>query len=109
MLEYITTTFGIPLVYFLFVCAAASAIFFPAIQMFQNLKKARTALIGIGIIVILFSICYLLADRQEFTIGDITVAANQMKFIEASIYLVYILFTGTVLSMIFSSFSRYFK
>ena len=109
MLEHITVSYGIPLAYIGLGIAALSVIVFPVIQMFQDLKKAARALIGLGVIAALFAICYLLADRKDFSIGDIYVSANQMKFVEASIYMVYILLFSTVLAILITPVSRYFN
>ena len=109
MLEQITVSYGIPLAYIGLGIAAVSVIVFPVIQMIQDLKKAARALTGIGIIAVLFVICFLLADKKDFSIGEIHVAASQMQFVEASIYMVYILLFASVLAILLTPVSRYFK
>ena len=109
MLEQITVSYGIPLAYIGLGIAAFSVIVFPVIQMFQDLKKAARALIGIGIVAALFVICFLLADKKDFSIGEIYVSANQMQYVEASIYMVYILLFSSVLAILLTPVSRYFK
>jgi len=109
MLEHITVSYGIPLVYLGLGIAALCAVVFPVIQMFQDLKNAKQAFIGVGAVALLFVVTYLLAHKQDFTINDIYVAAEKMKFIEASIYMVYTLLFGTLLAIVVSAVSGYFK
>jgi len=109
MLEQITVSYGIPLAYICLGIAAVSVIVFPVIQMFQDLRKASRAFAGIGIIAALFVVCFLLADKMDFSIGEIHVAASQMQFVEASIYMVYILLFASVLAILLTPVSRYFK
>ena len=109
MLEQITVSYGIPLAYLGLGIAALCAVVFPVIQMIQDFKKARQALIGVGLVALLFVITYLLAHKQDFSVGDIYVAAEKMKFIEASIFMVYTLLFGSVLAIVVSAVSGYFK
>ncbi len=102
-------SYGIPLAYLALFIAAVSALIFPFIQMFQDLKKAKIAFFGVGALIVLFVICYLLATGEPFTIGEINVSAGNMRFIEASIYLFYFLLAGSVLAILYSTISRYFK
>ena len=109
MFEYIVVSYVIPLAYVGLGIATLSALFFPVIQMFRDLKKAKTAFIGIGAVVVLFVICFLLAGKQDFSVGEIHVAGGQMQVVEASIFTFYILLTVSVLAILYSSVSRYFK
>ena len=109
MLEQITVSYGIPLAYIGLGIADISVIIFPVIQMLQDLRKAARALAGIGIVAALFVVCFLLADKKDFSIAEIYVAANQMQIVEASIYMVYILFITSVLAILLTPISRYFK
>ena len=109
MLENIAVSFGIPLAYFGMGVAALSALVFPVIQMFQDLKKAKTAFIGIGAIVAVFLICYLLAGNQDLTVGDKHVVGGTMKLIEGSFYTFYVLLATSLLLIAYSSVSHYFN
>ena len=109
MLEYITVTFGIPIAYLGLGIAALTAVLFPVMQMFQDLKKAKTTFIGVGALIVLFVVCYLLAEKKDFTVAELHVVAAQMKFFEAGIYLTYMLLFGTVAAILYSTVSRYFK
>jgi hypothetical protein len=108
-MENFIVSYIIPLAYLALGIAALGAVVFPVIQMLQDLKKAKTALIGVGAVVVLFVICYLLADNQPFTVKEISVTGGQMKMVEASIFTFYILLTGSIVAILYSSVSRYFK
>ena len=109
MLEHITVSYGIPLAYIALGIGVLGMIAFPIIQMAKDLKKAITTFVAIGILAVVFFICYFLSANEPFTIGDIHIAGGQMKFVEAGIYLTYILLTGAVIAILYSSVSRYFK
>ncbi len=108
MTDFIVT-YGIYLAYFALVVATLAAIIFPLIQMFQDLKNAKTAFIGIGAVLVVFFLCYLLADEKSLTIGDVVASAGQMKMVEASLYSFYILLATSILAILYSTISRYFK
>jgi hypothetical protein len=86
-----------------------AALVFPLIQIFQQLKKAKTILIGIGLAVVLFSLCYVLASDAPFKMGNTEVAGSQMKLVEASMFAFYALLATSILAILYSSISRYFK
>ena len=109
LFEQIAVGFVMPFAYICLGIAALAAIVFPLVQMFQDWKKAKTALIGVGALAAIFLICYLLSDYQEFTIGTSYVAAGQMQLVEASIFTFYVLLSVAVVAILYSSVSRYFK
>lgn len=108
-MENFIVSFGIPLAYIAFGIAILGIIVFSVLHTFQDLKKAKTALMGVGIVVVLFFVSFLMADRQEFTVGEIYVPAGQMQVVEASMYSFYILLAVSILAIAYSSVSRYFK
>jgi hypothetical protein len=108
-MEHITLNYGLPLAYIALAIAAFGVIGFSVFQMVMDFKKAKTALIGIGLIVALFFISYSLSDNQAFTVKDKTVLAEEMRLVEAGIYSFYILLAVSILAIIYFSISRYFK
>ncbi len=108
MTDFIVS-FGIPLAYVALGIAIIAALAFPFIQMFQDLKKAKSAFFGIGALIVLFIICYVLAANEPFSIGDINISAGQMRTIEAGIYLFYFTLVGSIIAILYSTVSRYFK
>lgn len=96
--------------YALFAVGAIAAIIFPLITMAKNPKGAKSALIGVGALVLVFAISYALADD--------TMTAKYAKFIstpEASkrvsmgLIAFYILAIGAILSIALSGVSKLFK
>ncbi len=108
MTDFIVT-YGIYLAYFALVVATLAAIIFPLLQMFRDLTNAKTAFIGIGAVVVVFFLCYLLAGKEPLTIGEIVASGGQMKMVEASLYVFYILLASSILAILYSTISRYFK
>jgi uncharacterized membrane protein YozB (DUF420 family) len=98
-------SFGIPLAYIALTVAALAAIMFPVIYMLQDLKKAKSALIGVGTVAVVFLISYLLADGQDIE----KATAGQMKMVEAGMYLFYILLGTSIVAILYFTVSRYFK
>ena len=108
-MEDFLISYVIPLAYIALGIAALGAIVFPLIQMFSDLKKAIATFVSIGIVIAIFLVCYALSANEAYTVKDVTVPAGQMKFIEAGIYMFYLLLAGSCLAILYSSVSRYFK
>ena len=60
--------FGLPLAYILIALAFILAIAFPVYFMLTDLKKAKASLIGVGAVVIVYLICYLLHPARPWTL-----------------------------------------
>jgi hypothetical protein len=88
---------------------ALTALVFPAIQMFKNLKKSRVAFLGIGLIVVVFALCYTQASAEPFSIGEINVTGGQMKLVEASLYAFYIMFAVSVLCILTAFIFKFYS
>ena len=112
-MEDIIVDYGLIFTYIVFGIGVLSAFVFPAIQLFQNLKKALTALAGVCGLVLLYLLFYMLASSEAFTIstgtGDTTISAGVMKFVEANLFMTYAIFAFSVLAIVYSSVSNYFK
>ena len=109
MLEFIAVTIGFPIAYICLGLAMLSAVLFPVIQMFKDLKKAKTALIGVGFLAVVYLFCFLIADKADFSIGEKHVAATQMQFIEGAIYMFYALLLLSLVAIASSSLTRFLK
>ncbi len=55
---------GLPLTYTLFAIAAIAAVLFPVKYMAQNIKEAKGAFVGVGFLVAVFLVSYLLAPAD---------------------------------------------
>ena len=91
MIENIAISFGIPLAYIAIGVAALGAIAFPIVQMAQDLKKSVVTFISLGILALVFLLCFLMATNASYSVGDIHVSAGQMRFVEAGIIMFYVL------------------
>jgi hypothetical protein len=94
----IIPTFAIPVAYFALFAAAIGAIVFPVIFMLQDFKKAKSALIGFGALVLVFFLAFVLSRAE-----------GQLRFVEASLYTFYALLLTSVLAILYSTVSRYIK
>ena len=101
--------FGLPFAYFIFAVALLSAVTFPAIQLFQDVKKAITALVGVVGLALIYLLCYVIAKSEPLVLSEETIAAETMKFVEANLFMTYITFMIAVIAIIYSSVSQYFK
>jgi uncharacterized membrane protein YozB (DUF420 family) len=97
------------LAYVAIFAAIAGVVVFSVIFMLQDIKKAKSALVGVGALVVAFLICYVLADSTPYSTAEISIESGQMKFINAGIFSVYILVAGSVLAVAYASVSHFFK
>ena len=103
------------LAYFAIGMAILGVIGFTLMQMFQDLKKAQKTLIGIGIAVLVFVICFLFAENYSLvadadgyiSVRDKLVGSMVMRLTEAGIYMFYVLLAGAGLAIAFSKVIRY--
>jgi len=105
--------YGTIFAYFLLGVAIFLVLMFSTFQMFQDFKKAVSALVGVGALALLFLLCYWLSAAEPLTYftatGDIFTPGSTMKMVEACIYMAYFLFSGAILVLIVTSFARYIK
>jgi len=106
--------YGIIVSYALLGVAILLMLVFPAIQMFQDFKKALTAIAGVVALFLLFMLCYWLSAGVDFSVtqgnGSIEVIpAGTMRMVEACIYMLYLMLAGAIFILITTSFARYLK
>lgn len=100
--------YGIIICYILFAVAALAAVVFPVLQLIQNPKNAKGALIGIGALVVVLGISYLLAsDVNPTKMEDVT--AETAKRVGTGLYAFYILGIVAVAATVYSEVSKLFK
>lgn len=97
--------------YILLAIAALSAIVFPLITMVQNPKGAKNALIGVGAIVVVVVLAYLMSSGSETLDldGKVLATASEAKWSQAGLISFYILAAAAIGSIIFSEVSKMFK
>ena len=101
------------IVYIMFGIALLSELVFAAVPLFRNFRKALTALIAVGGLVLLYFLFYMMSSGEPFTIstgtGDDTISGGVMKFVEANLFMTYATFAFSLLAIAYSSVSSYFK
>jgi len=97
--------------YILFGIAAISAIVFPILNMVQNPKGAKNALIGVIALVVVFFFFYALAGNEEFFThdGNLLADAATSKKSEAGLIAFYIMGAAAIGAVIFAEVSKMLK
>jgi len=96
--------------YILFGIGAISAIVFPIINMAKNPMGAKSALIGVGALLLVFVISYALAgDEMTEKYAKFISGPEASKRVSMGLIAFYILAIGAILATIVSGFSKMFK
>ncbi|MBX2958794.1 MAG: hypothetical protein KF732_02450 [Flavobacteriales bacterium] len=97
--------------YLLFGIAAIAAIVFPLINMAQNPKGAKNALIGVVALGVVFALGYALASGEEsFTIDGILLAdSSTSKLSEAGLIAFYIMGAAAIVAVVYAEVSKMLK
>lgn len=100
--------YGIIICYILFAVAALAAVVFPVLQLVQNPKNAKGALVGIGALVVVLGISYVLAsDVNPTKIEDLS--AETVKRVGTGLYAFYILAAVAIVATVYSEVSKLLK
>lgn len=100
--------YGIIICYILFAVATLAAILFPVIQLVQNPKNAKGALVGVGVLVVVVGISYALAsDVPPSHLEGVT--AKTAKEVGTGLYAFYILAAVAIVATVYSEVSKFFK
>ncbi|MBW6491291.1 MAG: hypothetical protein K0B15_08890 [Lentimicrobium sp.] len=101
---------GLYLAYVLIAVAAISAIAFPIIQTFGNLKKAKTGLIGFAVLVGVLLIAYLVSPAETGAFYEKkNISPGASKLIGGGLLATYIVFAGVVISILYAEVAKWFK
>ena len=99
--------------YVLFGFAAVVALLFSIIQTFHDKESATKGLLGIGLLAVVGVVSYILATSAipqfygvEKFVQNGVLTSSSSRWIGASLYVMYILFGGAILSIVYSSLSR---
>lgn len=96
--------------YILMALATASAIIFPVLGLVKDPKAAKSALIGVGAIVIVFGISYAFAgDEVTPKYEKFNVGSGESKLVSTGLIAFYILAFAAVLSIVSSGFIKLIK
>jgi len=96
--------------YLLIVIAAVLAVVFPVIFMIQNPKGIKKTLVGIGAMVLLFLIAYLIASDEVLPKYEkYGVDSSTSKQVGMGLIATYLFGLGAIGAIIYSAVSRIFK
>ena len=99
--------YGIIICYILLAVAVLSAVVFPIIQLAQNPKNAKGALMGIGALIVVVGISYVLASDNNPSNMEITPEAA--KQVGTGLYAFYILAAVAIVALVYSEVAKLFK
>ena len=96
--------------YILFALAAIAAIVFPIIAMVNNPSGAKSALIGVGALVVVFGLAYVLAgDEMTPKYEEFISGPEASKRVGMGLIAFYILAIGAIGVTLFSGVTKFFK
>jgi len=109
----VQTTAGVMLsyTYLLAIIAAAAALVFSVIGMATNPKKAKSALIGIGALVVICAVSYVMSGNEIHSDaeGKLLADAGTSQLAEGGLIAFYILAAVAIGSIVFAEVSKIFK
>jgi hypothetical protein len=101
---------GLVITYIMLGIGVLAALLFPIFQMIQNPKSAKGALIGIGFLVLVFGISYALGGSEVTPAMEaMHITPSTSKLVSAGLIGFYILFFISIIVVIYSEISRFFK
>jgi hypothetical protein len=101
------TNYGIVAAYLLLAVAVVGAIGFPILEIAKNPKGAKGALIGVGLLVLVFGISYVLGSEEN--LSKIEISGGTAKLVDTGLFAFYILALAAVGVTIYSEVSKIFK
>lgn len=99
--------FGIPFTYLLLIVATLGAIVAPVLEMLQKPASIKGAGIGLGALVVVFAIGYVLGDTSNPS--KLVVSEGTAKLIDTGLYAFYILALVSVVATVYSEVSKLIK
>jgi hypothetical protein len=101
------TNYGILASYLLLAIAVLGAIGFPILELAKNPKGAKGALIGVGLIVVVFGLSYALSS--DVNPSKIEITPGAVKMVDTGLFSFYILALVAVCVTIYAEVSKMFK
>ncbi len=101
---------GFIVTYILLMVAILASLVFPIIQTFGNLKAAKGAFIGIGAILAIFLISYLVSPADTGTFyTKFGISPTLSKVIGGGLVATYVFFIGAAGSILYASIMKIFR
>jgi len=109
-LGFVDTELLLTWCYILLGLATVSAVVFPILAMTKDPKAAKSALIGVGALVIVFGLSYALAgDEMTPKYAKFISTPEESKLVSTGLVAFYILAAGAIIATISSAFMKIFK
>jgi len=102
--------FGLYSTYFLFLVAVAAAVVFPLLHVIKDPKGIVRSLIGVGALVVVFVICYVLSGAEvtaKYT--ALGVGESGSKLIGAGLMMFYVALVAAIVGIIYSEVAKALK
>lgn len=100
---------GLWISYILFIGAVAGMAVYSLINMLRDTKNAKGTLIGVGVLVGLFLLTFLLSSNELLPkYVDLGISPTQSKMIGAGLLLAYIIGFGTIAIAVYSEVRKIF-
>lgn len=95
----------------LMILTALAAIGMPIIGIIQNPQKSIKSLLGLGIIIVVFLVAYLMSSEEPIKVasGKYLDNVGELKFADTALYATYFAFAGVVISIVFGEIYKLFK
>ncbi len=101
---------GIIITYILLAVTVLAALIFPLIQTFSNLKAAKNGLIGIGALLFIFLISFLVSPAETGPFYDrFGISPTLSRAIGGGLVATYIFFIGAAISILYTQVAKFFR
>lgn len=109
VLDVIGVSWMINWCYLLFGIALLAAVVFPIAGMAKDFKSAKNSLMGIGILIVIYIIGFVVSDGESYSIGDRVVEGTVSKHSEAGLITFYAMIAMAIGTIIYTEISKAFK
>lgn len=93
------------------VLAVVAVVVMPLLSVVQNPKSAKRSMVGLGALVVVVLVSYLLATDEPIKLatGKVMDDSFDLKFSDTALWSLYIMSAGVVLSIVITEFYKIFK
>lgn len=101
---------GLIITYILLLIAILASLIFPFIQTLGNIKAAKGAFIGIGLILVVFLLSYLVSPADTGAFYDrFGISPKLSKLIGGGLVATYLFFIAAAASIVYASAMKFFR
>jgi len=89
--------------------ATLVAVVFPILGMAKDLKKAKSSLIGVGVLAVIFIVSYVMSTAEPYISGELVIDGSVTKASEAGLIMFYIMIFLAIGAILYTEISKAFK